>query len=307
MTQLTTYTADQFQIDARNVLTACKQELRSALDELAKHAGNAVLAAVRVGHAALTAKDAVPEGQFTKWLEAEFPDFSAHWSRRCMAAARNYQLLTEQFGSDERDAVMKHMTSVEKLANLGRLMDKGDKVEGSKLLLALEEQPKKTMGRPKVKGTSAPKGDKLDEGEEPAARKANRAADQDERELELEQWEDRLRDAQRVLESKQADLEAWEARLEERERQLTLTAAMVDAAPAAPAEDHVPAEQVYEGIDKPKWPDTPAMAAAKANAVDAEVKTKPAKGGGAAVSRVKTKGKAKGASTPDSASENGPF
>jgi hypothetical protein len=291
-------TEEQLIAHAQPLMAVCQKELGAALEDMAKHAGNTVLAAVRVGHAAITAKSLVPEGQFTSWLKDNFPDFSPHWARRCMAAAVSYQTLSQAY-PDERDGIMVHMTSIEKLANLSRLMDKETgKVDGSTLLLQLQEAPKAVMGRPKLTiakraaPASTSKGDALDD-EVPPQRAANKNADLAEWDAELTAWEERLKEAQQHLEAKQEELQAWEQRLEERERQLTL------AAPATTLDADTPAtaETLYPGADKPEWPVTPAMRAA-ADATDVTAKA-PRKRGGGAGSRAKANGKGSPAPAPE--------
>lgn len=218
---------------------AVAKELGDAIAEYDKHVGSAIRAAIRIGHAAMVARDMIEDGKWTKWLEANFPAFSVQWARRCIQTAELYSLLEAKCSAEERETIIDRMTSVEKAAAfLGTVKTLQ---LGESPLSALETQqankPAVKTGRP-AKGAApklqlAPKAAKGAPVLEGTQRAKNFA--------ELQEWDDELTQREQELAARIEALEAREAACAERERQLTLAASTGDKPndfkwPATPAQ-----------------------------------------------------------------------
>ncbi len=271
---------------------AVRKELGEAIAEYDKHAGHAIRAAIRIGHAALTAKDLIQDGKFTKWLETNFPAFSVQWARNCMRAATAYNLLEEKVGYDKCASIVEDMGSVEKMAALVGII-KGVPV-GESPLSAIEAATKPSgakVGRPaKTAAPAAPKAAKVLEGDQ-----QHRSA------AELMEWEDDLTERESQLAARIEALEAREQAVAERERKLTLAATVGDS-PAAVVEQ---AGSAVADAERPAWPFTPAqLAAGKADATTVEPKKAPATSGKPRGSRAKAKGNGSPAPKAENGSED---
>lgn len=263
---------------------AVRKELGDAIAEYDKHAGHAIRAAIRIGHAALTAKDLIQDGKFTKWLETNFPKFSVQWARNCMRAATAYNLLEEKVGYDKCASIVEDMGSVEKMAALVGII-KGVPV-GESPLSAIEAATKPSgakVGRPaKAAAPAAPKA--------PKAAKVLEGDQQHRSAAELMEWEDDLTERESQLAARIEALEAREAAVAERERKLTLAATAGDVIDVS-AKTTPTVEELYEGATKPEWPATPAQQAA-------------ASSGKPRTSRAKGKGKGSPATPTENGSDN---
>ena len=200
------------------------KELGDAIAEYDKHVGSAIRAAIRIGHAAMVARDMIEDGKWTKWLEANFPAFSVQWARRCIQTAELYNALEDKCTPQERETIIDRMTSVEKAAAfLGTVKTLQ---LGESPLSALETQqaskPAVKTGRPAkaAKLQLAPKAAKGAPVLEGAQRAKNFA--------ELQEWDDELTQREQELAERIAAVEAREAACAERERQLTLAASTGD-------------------------------------------------------------------------------
>jgi len=130
------------------ILDACRAEMIRADADYRAGRLQAIQAAVALGDAARTAKDAFVHGSFVEWVEREFT-FSPQWVRTCMRTSEVWQIATEQNKMDMLEGV----SSVEGVAKLLRPL------QGAAPIVAAKRKPAPAPVldvAPKGKGKPAP-------------------------------------------------------------------------------------------------------------------------------------------------------
>ena len=240
-------------------LDQCKAEMVEAWEEIHKRAVDAIPFAIKLGQAALRAKEEIGHGEFGAWIEKNLP-FSDTWARKCMNAATVMNAIgdmkpREQARWDKR--LKLEATTVEKLAAL--------KAE------ALGKEPKvQKLSRVAVPETVTDVEDKNEVASEvvdaaPSPSLAKREKELDKREKELDKREEKLTALTAKLDAREADLKAREADLKARE-------AALKAKPKADTHGANSLDEARAMIDKKAKAD-----AAKAKPAAAPIKTKPKK------------------------------
>ena len=195
-------------------LDQCKAEMVEAWEEIHQRAVDAIPFAIKLGQAALRAKEEIGHGEFGAWIEKNLP-FSDTWARKCMNAATVMNAIGEMKPREQAkwDKRLKlEATTVEKLAAF--------KAE------ALGKEPKATkLSRVTGPETVTDVSDKNEVASEvvdaaPSPSPAKREKELDKREADLDKREAKLNALAEKLGAREAELKILEAALKEREKAL---------------------------------------------------------------------------------------
>lgn len=193
-------------------LNQCLTEINAGIKEFQSAFDKTVSAAIRIGHAALSAKELAPEGKWTEWLAANVTTMSGTWVRVCMRAAEVSDRLATRA---DRDAIIAHAGTVEGVAALLPWLKENK--DPKALPPPKDELPKRARSPNKLKRDGTPN-DATEDAPKDEDRKAweahvqKREADLDRREKVLDAKEDRLIKMEEALNERERNLSMREAR-----------------------------------------------------------------------------------------------